>query len=220
MSRQSLNLTPELYEYMLAVSLREPAILKRLREETAHLEEANMQISPEQGQLLQLLVGLLQAKNIIEVGTFTGYSALSMAMAMPDEGKLICCDVNQSWTDIARRYWDEAGQSEKIRLHLAPATETLEGLLAKGNEGKYDIVFIDADKVSYERYYELSLRLLRMNGLMVLDNTLWGGAVIDTDDQSASTLAIRKINKMIVADERVEVSLLPVSDGLTLIRKL
>ena len=220
MSRQTLNLTAELYEYLRSVSLREPFILKQLREETAGLEWGNMQISPEQGQFMQLIVSLLGAKKILEVGTFTGYSALSMAMALPEDGNIICCDTSEEWTDIARRYWDEAELADKIKLYLAPATETLQSLLDQGQQDSFDMVFIDADKENYQHYYEFSLRLVRKNGLIMFDNTLWNGAVIEPDNTSPATLAIRDINKIIFADDRIDISLLPIGDGLTLVRKL
>ncbi|HEX7028140.1 MAG TPA: class I SAM-dependent methyltransferase [Gammaproteobacteria bacterium] len=219
MSRKTLNLTSKLYEYLLSVSLREPRLLRRLREETAGLEMANMQISPEQGQFMGLLVELLQARDIIEVGTFTGYSSLCMAMAMPDDGRLICCDVSKEWTDIARRYWQEAGIEDRIDLRLAPAEDTLQELLNNGETGGFDMVFMDADKESYLVYYELGLSLLRPGGLLLADNTLWGGSVAETDETSASTRAIRQFNETLYQDDRISLSLLPVGDGLTLARK-
>lgn len=219
MSRKTLTVTAELQEYLLGVSLREPRLLRRLREETSRLEAANMQISPEQGQFMGLLVELTAARNIIEVGTFTGYSALCMALAMPDDGRLICCDISDEWTAIARRYWEEAGIEERIRLRLAPAETSLRQLLKQGETGRFDMAFIDADKESYLVYYELCLQLLRPGGLLLADNTLWGGSVADPADTSADTLAIRKFNETLHQDDRISLSLLPMGDGLTLARK-
>lgn len=219
MSRKTLNLTPGLYEYLLAVSLREPRLLRRLREETSALAMANMQISPEQGQFMGLLVELLKARNIIEVGTFTGYSALCMALAMPDDGRLICCDISDEWTAIARRYWEEAGIEERVRLHLAPAEDTLRQLLTQGEANRFDMAFIDADKENYPVYYELCLQLLRPGGVLLADNTLWGGSVANTAETSSSTQAIREFNETLYQDDRISLSLLPIGDGLTLARK-
>ena len=220
MSRQTINLTHDLHEYLLSVSVREPGILRRLREETAQLPMANMQVSPEQGQLMALLVELIQARNILEVGTFTGYSALAMALAMQGEGNIVCCDVSDEWTSIARRYWREAGVDHQIGLYLAPAGETLQSLVDKGQSGRFDLAFIDADKENYLQYFEYCLQLLRPGGLIMVDNTLWGGSVIDSGNQTASTRAIRKFNEHVFNDERVSVSLVPMGDGLTLARKL
>lgn len=219
MSRQTIGVTDELHRYLLDVSVREPEILRRLRDETAALPNARMQISPEQGQLMALLVRLVSARNIIEVGTFTGYSALVMALALPADGRLIACDINEDWTAIGRRYWAEAGVTDRISLHLAPALQTLDGLLQQGAGESFDIAFIDADKESYAAYYERALRLLRPGGLLLVDNTLWGGAVIDPDRNDADTLAIRAFNAALHADERVDLSLIPIGDGLTAARK-
>lgn len=219
MTRKTLTLTPELYDYLLAVSLREPRLLRRLREETSALKMANMQISPEQGQFMALLVELMGARNIIEIGTFTGYSALCMALAMPDDGRLICCDISDEWTAIARRFWQEAGIEDRIRLRLAPAQATLQQLIEQGETGRFDLVFIDADKENYLVYYELCLQLLRPGGLLLADNTLWGGTVADPADTSVDTEAIRRFNETLYQDDRISLSLLPVGDGLTLARK-
>jgi predicted O-methyltransferase YrrM len=219
MSRKTLTMTPGLQEYLLRVSLREPRLLRRLREETSKLDVANMQISPEQGQFMGLLVELTAARNIIEVGTFTGYSALCMAMAMPDDGRLICCDVSDEWTSTARRYWEEAGIEERISLRLAPAETTLRQLIEQGEANRFDMAFIDADKENYPVYYELCLQLLRPGGLLLADNTLWGGSVADPADTSAGTQAIRRFNETLHQDDRISLSLLPVGDGLTLARK-
>ena len=218
MTGKTLPMSEALETYLREVSLREPGILRRLREETAGLPEAQMQIAPEQGQFLNLLVGLLGAKRIIEVGTFTGYSALWMAQALPEDGRLVACDVSEEWTDIARRYWAEAGVTERIDLRLAPALETLEALLEE-ERGHYDLAFIDADKANYEAYYEACLKLLDSTGLVVIDNTLWSGRVIDPEADDEDTVAIRQFNDKLHADERVDLSLLPLADGLTLARK-
>jgi len=218
MTGKTLPMSEALETYLREVSLREPGILRRLREETAGLPEAQMQIAPEQGQFLNLLVGLLGAKRIIEVGTFTGYSALWMAQALPEDGRLVACDVSEEWTDIARRYWAEAGVAERIDLRLAPALETLEALLEE-ERGHYDLAFIDADKANYEAYYEACLKLLDGTGLVVIDNTLWSGRVIDPEADDEDTVAIRQFNDKLHADERVDLSLLPLADGLTLARK-
>lgn len=219
MSRQTIGVTDELHRYLLDVSVREPEILRRLRDETAALPNARMQISPEQGQLMALLVRLVGARNILEVGTFTGYSALVMALALPANGRLIACDINEDWTAIGRRYWAEAGVADRISLHLAPALQTLDGLLQQGAGESFDIAFIDADKESYAAYYERALRLLRPGGLLLVDNTLWGGAVIDPDRNDADTLAIRAFNAALHVDERVDLSLIPIGDGFTAARK-
>ncbi len=218
MTGKTLPMNEALEAYLREVSLREPGILRRLREETAELPEARMQVAPEQGQFLHLLVGLLGARRVLEIGTFTGYSALWMAQAMPADGRLVACDVSAEWTDIARRYWEEAGVAERIDLRLAPALETLDQLLEK-ERGHYDLAFIDADKASYEAYYEGCLKLLHGNGLVVIDNTLWSGRVIDPAVDDEDTVAIRQFNDKLHADERVDLSLLPLADGLTLARK-
>jgi len=219
MSRRPTELTDTLHEYLLANSLREPPILARLRDETAKLPMANMQIGPEQGQFMRLLVELIGARRTIEVGTFTGYSALSVAMALPKDGKLIACDISEDYTAIARRYWAEAGLAERIDLRLAPALETLDGLLAKGGAGAYDFAFIDADKEGYDGYYERCLSLLRPGGLVAIDNVLWDGSVADESDQSPDTRAIRALNAKVHRDDRVSISLIPIGDGLMLARK-
>ncbi len=219
MSRETLTLSPELYEYLLAVSLREPELLRRLREETGRDPMARMQIAPEQGQFMGLLVELMGARQVLEVGVFTGYSALCVARALPADGYMVACDISEAWTSIARRYWQEAGLAEKIELRLAPALETLDALLEEEREGQFDFAFIDADKENYSAYYERCLRLLRPGGLIAVDNTLWGGDVINADDKSADTEAIRSFNRMLQTDERVTLSLVPIGDGLTLARK-
>ncbi len=218
MSNKTLSLTDELYQYMLSVSLREPEVLRKLREETATLPDANMQIAPEQGQFMSLLVRLANVRRAIEVGVFTGYSALCVARALPEDGQLICCDVNAATTGIARRYWREAGVDHKIRLELAPAAETLRRLRADA-AASFDLVFIDADKESYVDYYEQSLALLRRGGLILVDNVLWSGKVADARVRDAATGALRDFNRLLHKDERIDLSLLPIADGVTLARK-
>lgn len=219
MSNRTLPLDENLLGYLRSVSLREPELLVRLRDETAAMPSAGMQIAPEQGQFMGLLVELLGVRRALEVGTFTGYSALCIARALPDEGKLVCCDVNEAWTAIARRYWREAGVESRIDLRIAPALETLDALLINGETGSFDFAFIDADKRNYPDYYERCLSLLRPGGLLVVDNTLWGGAVADPEDKSEDTEAIRALNRRLHGDARVSLSLLPIGDGLTLARK-
>lgn len=219
MTLRSIGLSDTLYEYLLSVSLRESDLLKRLREETQTLEWAMMQIAPEQGQFMRLLLELIGARRVIEVGTFTGYSALCMASSLPEDGRLICCDTSKEWTDIARRYWEEAGLAHKIDLRLAPARETLDALLDEGGAGDYDFAFIDADKPAYPEYYERCLSLLRPGGLIAVDNTLWSGAVADPKNREPSTRALRVFNTLLHKDERVSLSLVPIGDGLSLARK-
>lgn len=219
MSNRTLNLTDRLYDYLLSVSLREPDLLRQLREETAQHPMGQMQIAPEQGQLMALLIKLMGAKKALEIGVFTGYSALSVAIALPDDGTLVACDVSEEYTAIARRYWEKAGVAHKIDLRIAPALETLDHLLADGQANTFDFAFIDADKSSYDNYYERSLQLVRRGGLIVLDNVLWSGSVADEQDTQKRTQALRALNQKIHQDDRVFPSLLPVADGLTLALK-
>ena len=219
MSTETLKLDDALLSYLRGVSLREPPLFARLREETARLPMARMQIAPEQGQFMALLVKLTRTRRAIEVGTFTGYSALCVASALPEDGRLICCDTSREWTDIARRYFEQAGLCEKIELHLRPAAETLSRLLADGQSGSFDFAFIDADKENYGSYYEACLKLLRPGGLIGVDNTLWSGKVADKDNTEDDTVAIRAFNEKLRTDERVDLSLVPIADGLTLARK-
>lgn len=219
MSTRTLNMTDAVYDYLLSVSLREGDVMRRLREETAHLEMARMQTSPEQAQFMAMLVGLLGARRCLEVGVFTGYSALAVAQAMPADGRVIACDVSEEWTAIARRYWEEAGVAKRIDLRLGPALETLERLQAEGLEGQFDFAFIDADKGNYLGYYQSAMALLRPGGVIAVDNVLWGGSVADPADQDPDTVAIREFNNFVHEDERVELSLVPIGDGLTLARK-
>jgi len=208
-----------LYEYFLSVSSREPEVMARLRAETAPMPNAGMQIPPEQGQFMALLVQLLGAKKTFEVGVFTGASALSVALALPPDGKVIACDVSEEWTSIARRYWQEAGVAGKIELRLGPAVDTLRKLLDDGQAGTFDFGFIDADKENYDNYYELGLQLVRRGGLLAFDNVIWGGRVADPNAQDESTKALRALNAKLHRDERVSLSMLPIADGLTLALK-
>ena len=219
MSYRPTVLTAELHRYLQEVSLREPALLARLREETARRGDAGMQISPEQGQFMALLIELIGAKRVLEIGTFTGYSALAMALALPPDGRTIACDVEPETTKVARRYWAEAGVAEKIDLRLAPALETLDRLLAEGAAGSFDFAFIDADKENYEAYYERCLTLLRQGGLLAVDNVLWNGRVADPAARDPDTEAIRTLNLRLREDPRISLSLVPISDGLSLARK-
>jgi len=220
LSNRTLSLDDGLYRYLLEVSVEESELLRALREETqASVELAAMQISPEQGQFMHWLVRLLGVRRAIEVGTYTGYSAICIASALAQDGELICCDINAEWTALARRYWQRAGLAQRIHLQLQPAAETLQALLAEGRDGEFDFVFIDADKPGYPLYYELALKLLRPGGVIAIDNTLWSGAVADPDDQSPETRAIRQMNTLLKEDKRVEKCMLPIGDGLSLAMK-
>jgi predicted O-methyltransferase YrrM len=219
MSVQTLSLTPDVHRYLLEHSLREPAPLARLRAVTQTMNGARMQISPEQGQLLQLLVRLIDARRCLEIGTYTGYSALAVALALPGDGSLVACDVSAEWTQVARQFWREAGVDTRIDLRLQPALRTLDDLLAEGSGSAFDFAFIDADKVNYVNYYERVLDLLRPGGLICVDNTLWRGDVARPDINDADTNAIRAFNDRVHGDDRVDLSLVPIGDGLTLLRK-
>jgi len=218
MSR-NIQLTDTLYQYVLDHSVREPAVLRELHHETAKLPMAGMQIGADQGQLMGLLVKLTGAKRCLEVGVFTGYSSLAVALALPPDGKVIACDVSEEWTAIARRYWKKAGVEGKIDLRLGPAVETLDRLLAEGEAGRFDFAFIDADKGNYLAYYERCLKLLRQGGLIAVDNTLWSGDVANPGNQKPDTVSLRAFNDALHRDERVDLALLPIGDGLTLARK-
>ena len=220
MSNRSFGLPDPIYDYLLSVSLREPEILKRLRAETAQLPMGAMQIAPEQGQLLSLLVQALNPKRCLEVGVFTGYSSLVVALALPQEGHITACDVSEEWTTIARRYWKEAKVEHKIDLYLAPALQTLDRLVAHGQAGSFDFAFIDADKENYWGYYERALALLRPGGLIAIDNTLWSGRPADPKLDDPGTRAIRAFNQRLSKDSRVRISLVPIGDGMTLALKL
>ncbi|WP_119165421.1 class I SAM-dependent methyltransferase [Algihabitans albus] len=217
MSPRTIGMSDSLYDYVLKVSLREPEILARLRAETTAGPGGAMQISPEQGQFMQLLAELTGARSYLEVGTFTGYSALAMALALPADAELVCCDVSEDYTNMARRFWDEAGVADRINLRIAPALETLEALQGDGRQ--FDLMFVDADKENYGAYYEAGLKLVRPGGLLMFDNVLWGGSVADPDKQDADTLAIRALNTALQGDPRVSLSLVPIGDGLTLARR-
>lgn len=219
MTTQTLGLEQNLYDYLLSVSLREPEILTQLREETAQHPVGRMQIAPEQGQFLALLVQLLGAKKTLEIGVFTGYSSLVVALALPSDGKVVACDVSEEFTTIARRYWQQAGVTDKIQLHIAPALETLERLVTTGETESFDFAFIDADKSNYDAYYERSLQLVRSGGLIAIDNVLWSGRVGDPQVQDNRTKRIRAFNQKLHQDARVSLSLVAIADGLTLALK-
>ena len=219
MSNRTLPLNDRLYEYLLAHSLREAPALAKLRAETASHPKVNMQIAPEQGQFMQLLVRLIGARRAIEVGVFTGYSSLAVALALPPDGRLLACDVSEEYTAIARRHWQAAGVARKIELVLAPAQQTLDARLAAGEAGRYDFAFIDADKQGYLGYYERLMKLIRPGGLIAVDNTLWGGDVADPANRDPDTVALREFNDRLLADPRIDLSLLPLADGLTLARR-
>ena len=219
MSKQTLGLEQNLYDYLLSVSLREPTILTQLRQETAQMPRSIMQISPEQGQFMALLVKLIGAKKTLEVGVFTGYSSLVVALALPADGKIVACDVSEEYTSVARRYWQDAGVADKIDLHIAPALETLDKLLTAGEAVTFDFAFIDADKGNYENYYERCLELIRPGGLIAIDNVLWSGKVADTEIQDNQTNKIRDLNRKLHEDSRITLSLVPIADGLTLAMK-
>lgn len=219
MTGRTLALDDDLYRYLLDVSLRESPLLKRLREETAHLSMSRWQIAPEQGQFMSLLVQLTGARRLLEIGTFTGYSAICLASAMPSDGQLICCDLPGDYNAIARRYWHEAGLLERIDLRLAPALETLTALERGGQGDSFDLIFIDADKANYPVYLEHALALVRPGGLILFDNVLWSGRVLESQPDSADTRAIQSLNRRLKNDARVDLSLLPIGDGLSLCRK-
>lgn len=219
MSNRSIGLNGPLYDYLLEVSLRENPLLAELRAETASLAQAHMQIAPEQGQFMAFLTRLIGARRYLEIGTFTGYSALAVALALPDDGQVVACDISPEWTAIAQRYWSRAGVAHRIQLELRPALETLEHLRAAGQAGTFDLAFIDADKTEYLAYYEHALALLRPGGLIMVDNTLWDGAVVDPNDREPDTEAIRAFNRHVQQDPRVALSLVPIGDGLTLTQK-
>jgi len=218
MSRRTLQVDDALYQYVIEQSIREHPAQAALRAATAAHPHAGMQISPEQGQFMALLVKLMGARRALEVGVFTGYSALTVALALPDDGKLLACDVSDEYTRVGRPYWEQAGVAHKIELRLAPARATLEARIAAGEAGHYDFAFIDADKAGYDAYYECCLLLLRPGGLIAIDNTLWGGAVA-RPAVDADTVALQQLNAKLHDDERVDLSLLPIGDGLTLARK-
>ncbi|MDB5407246.1 MAG: O-methyltransferase family 3 [Rhodospirillales bacterium] len=218
MSSRHVTLTDRLQDYLAEVARPEPDILRQLREETERMPGAGMQIGADQGQLMAMIVRLMGARRCLEIGTFTGYSALAVALALPDDGRIVCCDVNPRTTAVAQRYWTMAGVAGKIQLRLGPALATLQSLSAEGEAGRFDFAFIDADKSNYDAYYEAALRLLRRGGLIAIDNVLWGGAVADPGDRDADTVALRALNRKLRDDVRVDPVLLPIGDGLTLAR--
>ena len=219
MTKQTQALDPSLYPYFLSISLREDPALQQLRKKTETLPMANMQIAPEQGQLMALLVQLIGAQKTLEIGVFTGYSALAVAMVLPPEGKMIACEVNEGYAAIAQEHWRQAGVADKIDLKLAPALETLDQLIEAGESNTFDFVFIDADKRNYDHYYEKALQLARPQGLIVIDNVLWYGKVANEQIQDNSTRSIRALNQKLHRDERIYLSLIPIADGLTLAMK-
>ena len=220
MSTATIMLDKKLREYLLNVSVKESEILRELREETAQMEYSAMQISPEQGAFMSFLVELIQAKRTLEIGVFTGYSALVVAMALPEDGIVTACDVSEEWANVGMKYWKKAQVEDKIDLRIAPALKTLDQLLSEGKQGTYDFAFIDADKIEYQGYFDKSLELLRIGGLIAIDNVLWGGSVIDDSIQDSSTKAIREFNENLSSDSRVSISMVPIGDGLTLACKL
>lgn len=219
MSDQILNITEDLYRYMLDRSLREPDVLRRLRERTAELPGAGMQIAPLQGQFMAFLAKLTGARNTLEIGVYTGYSSLAVALALPDDGRVVACDISSEYTDIAKPYWQEAGVLPKIDLRLAPALETLDALIDNGETGRFDFAFIDADKENYTHYYERTLQLVRPGGVILVDNVLWNGSVVDESKQDVDTVAIRQFNEKLHHDDRIDLSMLPLADGITIARK-
>jgi predicted O-methyltransferase YrrM len=218
MSKGSIGLSDELNAYLIEVGAREPEVLGFLRTETAVMPEAGMQIAVEQGALLSMLVKLLNARQVLEIGTFTGYSSTAMALALPTDGRIVCCDVSEEYTAVARRTWAAAGVEDRVDLRLAPALETLEGLLATDGPGSFDLAFIDADKTNYRGYVEGALLLVRQGGLIAIDNVLWSGRVIDPAEADEDTQAIRDLNADLATDERFDIAMVPIADGLTLLR--
>lgn len=219
MSNKSIGLSSALHEYMLDVSLRESDVMKRLRSETMDHPKSEMQIAPEQAQFFQLILRLMEARRTLEIGVFTGYSALAAAEVLPEDGKVLACDVSREYTSIARRYWKEAGVEDRVDLRIAPALDTLDELLDTGRTATFDFAFIDADKVNYDGYYERCLRLLRTGGLIALDNTFRSGRVADDTVTDEGIVAVRRLNEKIHDDDRVDLSMLPLADGVTLARK-
>jgi predicted O-methyltransferase YrrM len=219
-TRKTTDLTPELYAYLLDYGVREADILKRLRLETANDEWARMQISPEQGQFMSFITSLIQPTKILEIGTYTGYSALTMILAASSACKLLTCDVSKTWTDIAKRYWKEAKVDNQITVKLAPAIDTLNQLLESGEQETYQLIFIDADKENYPAYYRLAKKLIAPEGVILIDNVFWNGSVTDSSDCSAATSSVRELNELLIKDTEMEISMLPMSDGLSLAKKI
>lgn len=221
MSNETLTMTGPLYEYLLRAGVREPEVLRDLRAETLAQAgpSARMQIAPEQGAFMSMLVALMGATKTLEAGVFTGYSAAAVALALPDDGKVVACEVSDKWAALAREFWQRAGVADKIDLRIAPATQTMDGLLAAGEDGTFDFIFLDAEKTEYEAYYERALDLLRPGGLVAVDNVLWSGSVADQTIRDVDTVAIRAFNEMVRGDDRVTLAMVPIADGLTLARK-
>jgi caffeoyl-CoA O-methyltransferase len=219
LGNRTLSIDDRVYDYLLSVSLKESDLLAQLREETAGIKFSEMQIAPEQGQFMAMLVKLMGARRALEIGTFTGYSSVVIATALPEDGELVCCDDSEEWTSMARKYWQQAGLEDRINFKLGDASKTLRAMIDEGREGTFDFIFIDADKQNYPLYYELSLKLLRAGGLIAVDNTLWSGDVADPGNDEPGTRAIRRFNEMLKQDERVEISLVTIGDGLTLVYK-
>ena len=219
MSNRTIEITESIYQYLCDHSLREDPILKDLRDHTYDMEEKAMQIAPEQGQFMRMLVKLIGAKNTIEVGVFTGYSSLAIALALPEDGRIVACDVNPQYTTIAEKFWISAGIREKIDLRIGPAKDTLSELISDRLIGTFDFAFIDADKINYDHYYELCLELIRPGGLITIDNVLWGGSVSDNAINDVDTNSIRALNDKLHKDKRIDLSLVPIGDGLTLAMK-
>lgn len=219
MTATTIGLPDDVHAYVLRWGLREPDILARLREETAAHPRSSMQIAPEQGAVLGLLVELLGARRCLEIGTFTGYSSLVVALSLPDDGRIVCCDVSDEYTSVARRYWAEAGVEDRVDLRLGPAVETLDALLAAGAAGTFDLAFIDADKGGYPAYWERCVDLVRPGGVIAIDNVLWGGSVADPAVVDADTLTLRRVNERVASDPRVRHVLLAIADGMTIARK-
>jgi len=220
MSRDHIQLTPELSDYLRQVSLHEPEVLAKLREDTAKLENGAMQITPEQGQFMRLLVRLLCVRKALEIGTFTGYSSTAVALGLPADGRLICCDVSEEYTARAREAWREAGVESRIELRIGPAVKTLDAMIANGDSGTFDFAFIDADKPNYGAYLDRVYKLLRTGGLALVDNVLWSGRVIDPAVNDDGTTAIREFNTNLKDDPRFAISMLPLGDGVTLAMKI
>jgi predicted O-methyltransferase YrrM len=214
-----MGLSEPVHDYVVTTGIREPELLRRLREETAHLPQHRMQVAPEQGAFLAMLVELTGATRCLEVGTFTGYSALCVARALPADGLLVCCDVSEEWTAVGRRYWAEAGIDDRIDLRIAPAVETLDAMIASGEQATYDFAFVDADKAGYDTYYDRLMELIRPGGLIAFDNVLWGGEVADDGATDTDTRALQALNRRLHDDERITLAMLPIADGVTLARK-
>lgn len=219
MANRTLPMDDRIHAYLVGVAVEETETMRGLREATASMPNAMMQIGPEQGAFMGWLVSTLGAKRAIEVGTFTGYSALAVALALPEDGRLVCCDVSEEFTSVGKPFWERAGVAAKIDLRIGPAIDTLEGLLDAGEPGGWDFAFIDADKTSYDAYYEACLRLMRSGGVIAIDNVLWGGSVADPEDEKESTQALRALNEKVFSDDRVNACMVPIGDGLTLATK-